>query len=287
MLKILFLYYMEPKLEESWNDGLCAALDILGSNGDFEIKLVNIYSAIISNPQDGDYDFILGWGGFDSPVDKLLYAWKHNPLLANSIPMGLCIGGNAFPVRKDDTYDVLFYETTWFAPQVEWHPLAIRAFGINSEIFFELQPAEHIPYPLREDFALYDYVSAGSFSNWKRHIKIIEKEGSRLCIGQIQQDNLSESMTIVYDLIRKGVAVSDQVDAWQLALIFNLTHNVYVPASIIGGGERVVWEARACGAYVEVEEDNPKLQSLLDEEVQDEYWYYRQLKKGIQKCLKK
>ena len=79
-------------------------------------------------------------------------------------------------------------------------------------------------------------------------------------------------MSIINTLLEHGVAISDQVDAWQLALIFNLTHNVCVPASIIGGGERVVWEARACGAYVEVEDDNPKLKSLLVEEVQDEYW---------------
>jgi len=275
---------METKLEEGWNDGLCAALDVLGSSGEFEVTFKNIY--LHTTLSCSIYDFILGWGGFESPVDKFIVSLK-DKLPEASMKFGLCIGGNAFPVRRDDTYEVLFYETTWFAPQVEWHPNAIRAFGINSEVFFEYQADECSQYTLRDNYPLYDYVSPGSFSNWKRHDKIIEKEGSRLCIGQIQQNNIKESMDIFNELLLNGVAVSDQVEGWQLALIFNLAENVYIPASIVGGGERAVWEARACGAHVEIEDDNPKLKSLLEEEVKDEYWYYRQLKKGIQKCLKK
>jgi hypothetical protein len=204
----------------------------------------------------------------------------------SKVPMGLCIGGNAFPVRHDDSYDVLFYETTWFAPQVSWHKNAIRAFGINSEIFFPHLLSDFDDAVLRESYILYDFISAGSFSNWKRHDKIIDKEGNRLCVGQIQSHNEAESMNIIYKLIANGIAVSGQIEAWELALIFNLTKTVYVPASIIGGGERVTWEAKACGCEVKVEPDNPKLQSLLDEKVLNEWDYSKQLKKGILQCLK-
>lgn len=280
MKKILFLYYLEPKLENKWNDGLAIALNILGSNGNFIIKKHNLLKEKEIHSINS-FDFILGWGGFESPVDKKIKEIKKEI----GIPTGLCIGGNAFPVRKDKTYDVLFYETTWFFNQVKWHPHALRAFGINSEIFYEYQADECSHYSLRENYPLYDYVSAGSLSNWKRHEKIINKPGNKLVIGQFQENNLKESLEIANKLILNGVAVSDQVDSWQLALIFNLSENVYVPANIIGGGERVVWEAKACGANVEIENDNPKLKSLLNESVKDEYWYYRQLKKGILYCL--
>lgn len=278
---------MEPKLETYWDDGLHAALNIFNSGPQFEVEYLNLFT----HDEGGSYnfdgiDFILGWGGFNSPADKLLSSLKFKSDGSCFIPKGLCIGGNAFPVRQDDTYDVLFYETTWFAPQVKWHKNAVRAFGINSEVFFEYREEDFSPRTLRENYPLYNFVSAGSLSNWKRHEKLCHRGGYRLCVGQIQEDNLAESMEIATHLLKNGVAVSDMVNPWELATIFNLTETVYVPANILGGGERVLWEARACGAHVEIEKDNPKLKSLLDEEVLDEYHYYQALKKGIESCLK-
>ena len=282
MTKILFVYYMEPELQENWNDGLKSALSILQTKSYIKTTYLNLFQRV-GGVDVNDFDFVLAWGGFNSPADQFCLDTKPN----SKVPFGLCIGGNAFPVRKDDTYDVLFYETTWFAPQVKWHPNTHRAFGINSEIFYPHLLSDFSEDTVRESYVLYDYVSAGSFSKWKRYEKLIDKPGNRMCVGQMQSNNMAESMDIAYKLIANGVAVSPQVQPWELALIFNLTDTVYVPASIIGGGERTVWEAMACGCKVEVEPDNPKLQSLLEERVLDEWDYEKQLRKGIESCLKK
>ena len=275
---ILFVYYMEPEIQRVWNDGLRAAITIIDSSKDFRVELVNLCEKDVSLNIDRvrEFDFVLGWGGFNSPVDKFLYQIR----LKTKIPFGLCVGGNAFPPRQDETYQVLFYETPWYKEKLEWHKNARLAFGINSGIFSEL--ADN---PL-DTYDIYDYVSVGSFSNWKRHHKIMEKSGDRLVIGQIQKNNLNESMAIAYDLVTHGVAVSDMVKPEKLALIFNMTDTVFVPADINGGGERVLLEARACGAKILIEPDNPKLESLINlEDVPNEDWYASVLTAGIKSCL--
>lgn len=288
MTKILFLYYTEPELEDFWEDGLQVALVNIDRHQDYSVVLKNLYhegERSYTELEIHKYDFILGWGGFNSPVDQFIFKSKQLGLI--KVPTGLCIGGNAFPVRQDDTYDVLFYETTWFAPQVAWHPNARRAFGINDDIFYQ-QPTDFnsLGRHVRDECVLYNCVSAGSLSKWKRHDLIKNKGGDRLVVGQIQRNNLQESMEIATDLLLNGVAVSDMVDAEQLALIFNVTKTVYIPANIFGGGERVLWEARSCGAKIEIEKDNLKLESLLKEPVLNAYFYASELKNGIQSCLK-
>ncbi len=57
-----------------------------------------------------------------------------------------------------------------------------------------------------------------------------------------------------------GVVVRDPVSFAALNELYNSAASVYVPAPVFGGGERAVLEARAAGAAVEVEADNPKLQ---------------------------
>jgi hypothetical protein len=71
----------------------------------------------------------------------------------------------------------------------------------------------------------------------------------------------------------------------ELVMLYNRAKTVYMPSDIFGGGERVVWEALACGCDVEIEEDNPKLKSLLKEDFMDHFDYADKLKEGILKCL--
>ncbi len=45
--------------------------------------------------------------------------------------------------------------------------------------------------------------------------------------------------------------------------MYNSAAVVYIPCTVDGGGERAVLEAKAAGAVVEVEADNPKLQVCM------------------------
>lgn len=265
--KILFVYD-HPK-PEMWKDGLWAALELLKDK--FEITFYNLRTDFDENgvgkPVWGaKYDFILGWGAFNSPVDRYL----QNP--NNLPPKGLCVAGT--PLSDIATYyRVLFYETEWYGKQLD-HPNKIHAFGVNAQTYFP-KPSEKI----------FNYLTVGSFSTWKRQDKFKDKLGIRLAVGEIQRGNLSESLSIIMDLLEDGVMVSDMVRPDVLAKLYRASDQVYIPADVNGGGERAVLEARACGTPVEVESDNPKLQELLTSPVFDHHYYAKQLEKGIRSVL--
>jgi len=251
-MKVLFVgdYKYEVK------DGLWAAINILGYDR------YNIGDDI---PNFEDYDFILGHGAFHSKVDLLLRTLPNKK--------GLCIAGNVYP-QDTDCYDVLFYETEWVKNFLNLKGNLVHAFGVNTSI-----------YNNNSDIQAIDYLSVGAFAKWKRQDKIKTKSGVRTVVGEIQKDNMSESMGIITDLLKNGVGVIPQQSTESLKKLYNITSTVYIPADIYGGGERAVLEARACGCDVEVEDDNPKLKELLTSPIWDENYYASQLKKGIELCL--
>jgi len=260
--KILFVF--DHKYETFWADGLWAAVEILRQ--DFVIEKINLFN---TKPYETTADFILGWGGWNSRVDKMLQG------LDIDVPKGLCIAGNSFPPDGKEKYNVLFYETEWYKPQIEGHSNIFHAFGVNTDIYWHSKNASKI----------WDWLTVGAFALWKRQPKIQDKKGTKLAIGEIQKENYGESLDIIANLILKGVAISDMVEPTTLAKIYNASRNVYIPADINGGGERAVMEAKACGIPVIVESDNPKLMSLLQEDVPTHHYYADQLRKGVMTCL--
>lgn len=212
------------------------------------------------------YDFVLGWGGFESKVERAI----------RDLPCkkGLCIGGNAFPPIHTDDYDVLFFETEWYRPQLTEHRNAVKAFGVNTQIYY--------PNPVDK---LFNIITVGAFANWKRHFMLRGRSGKRLAVGQIQKGNIEESMNIALHLVKDGVIVSDMVEPEYLAKLYNASYLCYIPSDINGGGERAILEARACGISVECAGDNPKLKELCVCPVPTEHDYATKLKEGILSCL--
>jgi hypothetical protein len=280
--KLLFVY--DHEFEDIWRDGLWAAIELLKQ--DFDLFKFNIHDHRDSNKIHPtveevntaikEADFILGWGGFNSSVDQLLQpGFQLNP----TVKRGLCLGGYALPTNPN-AYEVVFYETEWskkWFEKTHYHPRLVHAFGVNTDIFYEEDRAA-IP-------VIWDYITVGAFANWKRQEKLIGKEGAKMAVGQIQRGNLNESLGIVANLLINGCGVSDNVPPETLAKMYNASRVCYIPANIIGGGERATLEARACGTVVEVEPDNPKLLELTTSPVWDHHYYAAQLKKGIEACL--
>jgi hypothetical protein len=260
MKKLLFVHASKYKVM----DGLWAALQILEK--DFEITRCNLMGEVktVENP-----DFILGWGGFNSPVDIAVQPMKGKK--------GLCIAGNAFPPTGANNYDVLFYETKWYRPQINFHKNIVQAFGINTDIYNKPE----IVTPV-----IWDYIGVGSFAKWKRWDWFKRVQGNRLVVGEYQMGNESESIEIIRDLIKDDVMVSNMVNPFDLSNFYNWSRVCFIPADTMGGGERAVLEARASGCTVQIAEDNPKLKELLIwDPIPDQHWYASQLKKGILSCL--
>lgn len=277
-MRLLFVY--DHKYPQLWLDGLSAALNTLEQKWviekinlqDFkEMESGQFYLEKKVNERGRECDFTLGWGAFNSPVDNLLKGLK--------IKKGLCIAGNAFPPTECLQYDALFYETKWYRPQIEHHPHIFQAFGVNTDIFFQV---ESYPVPI-----LWDYIGVGSFSYWKRWEKMTHKTGRKLIIGEYQKDNEEESGRIVKHLLKNGVMVSDMVNPFDLSLLYNSSRVLYLPSDINGGGERAVLEARSCGLTVECEDDNPKLKELINlEKIPTHLDYANCLERGITTVLK-
>lgn len=250
-METITFVYEEPKY---WNDGLKSALGILSKKRDI------IFCDITKERFKNDTDVIIGWGAFESPVDLLIRDTDKKK--------ALCVAGNAF--KPHDKYNLLFYETHWYEQFIE-NQEKIHAFGINTQIYKNTNSDRFI-----------DYLTVGSFSLWKRQRYIIGMEGIRMAIGEIQKDNREESQEIIQNLLDNGVGVQGQITPQQLALYYNRTKTVYIPAEIDGGGERAVLEARACGCNVIIEDDNDKLAELLTSSVWDEKYYAQQLEKGLE-----
>jgi len=130
-----------------------------------------------------------------------------------------------------------------------------------------------------------DYLGVGAFAKWKRWEKMLGKTGHRRVIGEYQKGNPMESEEIWQMLEMGGIYCKDMVPAKALNCEYNRAKTVYIPAEIMGGGERAVLEARACGCNVEIEPDNPKLKELLTCPIYDIEYYSKQLKGGIESCL--
>lgn len=265
--KVLFVY--AHKYPEKWMDGLQAALKLL--EDDFDIEYMNL----VEEGRGGtlNFDFILGWGAWGSPVDLYL----KDDFQSDKAKRGLCIAGNAIPPENMEMYDVLFYETDWYRPTIETHPNIVKAFGVNTDIYF---PSD-IPTPV-----VWDYIGVGAFANWKRWEKMAnEREGNRIVIGEVQEGNMDESMEIIRYLLLSGVQVSNMVHPFDLSNMLQWSRTLYMPSDVFGGGERAVWEAKSVGLPVEIENDNQKLLELCNEEPKSHHFYAQQLKKGIESVL--
>lgn len=255
-MNLVFVYESNHPIEVK--DGLATALEVLGR--EINIKKINIARQLPSFKKD---DFVLGWGAFGSRVDELI---KHLPN-----KKGLCIGGCPEPVDYLG-YDVLFYETKWYREKIKYHPNIIHAFGIDTNVYKNLNVVRDV-----------DYLGVGAYAKWKRWEKMLSKDGHRRVIGEYQRNNQEESQEIWDQLETGGVICKDMMSADKLVCEYNRAKTVYIPATIMGGGERAVLEARSCGCAIEIEPDNPKLKELLDCPIYDVDYYIKQLERGL--CL--
>jgi hypothetical protein len=170
-------------------------------------------------------------------------------------------------------YDVLFYQSEWYRPLVESHPLIFHAYGVNTDI---MNPS------VQRSKKQYDWLTVGAFRRYKRQSLILDKPGSKVAVG----DPHNADPWVLDNLRRGGVTILDYMAQEALAELYGRVGTVYIPAELHGGGERVVMEARACGTNVMIEPDNPKLAEFVhNPEILSHHYFSEQLTRGVESAL--
>jgi hypothetical protein len=155
--------------------------------------------------------------------------------------MAACTGRP--PDWQLETIDHLIVETPFALDELRMPGLpASVAFGINTTAFS----------PLPEVERTWDIVSAGELGSWKRFDRLATRmPGGKKAVmakraGHKGEDELSDALRAA------GVVVFENLTKLEMAAVYRSSKLVYMPAVLRGGGERVVLEAMACGASVEV-----------------------------------
>jgi hypothetical protein len=249
-------YYVSKKSSKyvHWKDGFVAAMEILSQN--WEIHWIHAGRSL---PVDlfQSYDAILVKSNWNWKVDKQIQRW--GKLISS--PLMLLLSGSIPPPepRKIHTYAHVFYETNWYAALAEEFPSSSRAFGVNTNI-----------YRAGSRTKKWDVLGIGAFRNYKRWDMLAKKQGKKAIVGE---RTTAEAKHIATELEKKGVQTFDFMAPEKLRELILSSKKVYIPASLQGGGERAVWEAKASGVPVEVAEDNPKLVELASNPVQNQEDY--------------
>ncbi len=263
--RLAVIYYVPKKSLKynCWSDGFTAAMEIISESWDIDwihadgilpIKLMRRYDAIYVK------------SNWDWRVDQKVRKWS----AFLSAPCFLVLSGSLPPPEpsKRKCYSHVFYETSWYGQWQEQMPSSSRAFGVNTDIY---HPKPHTKK--------WDVIGVGALKAIKRWDRLANRSGQKLLVGEAFG---AEAEDIRDRLQNKGVEVREFQPPEKLRDLMLSSRLVYIPAELHGGGERAVWEARACGLPVEVEADNPKLKSLLSEPIWDHSDYAQALLKPLQ-----
>lgn len=266
--RIIILYHVpvESNKNQVWSDGFTKAIELLYESIEY-FEWINIAEREPNREELEKFDLVLVKSNWNWIPD--LFARK--VMKGANVKRGLLISGVAPPPNPfvQLFYDVVYYETFWYKKQLEWHPMAIHAFGIDKS---KMYPENVVKK--------YDLLSIGSFVAHKRLEKMIGKIGKRAVIGD---DVFEASSEIKKSLQDDGVTTLGFQNQDVLRKVINESKKVYVPSIVKGGGERALLEARSCGVAVEIERDNPKLKELISSPIWNEEYYACQLLYGIEK----
>lgn len=284
-MKVAFFCDMPPEHFLNWKDGLWAALEVLRNEYKWQIDVFN-FQGVPDERINGDYDVGLFWGSLLSPYLDVRYFPKQ----------ALLFGGGPTYSPSIHNFDLIFAESRVdFLDFKRFGKKTIQAFGTNTKLF----------RPMPEQPKIYSYVYPAAFAKWKCHekfaefvktdlLKYAEVDGQfnplpSLAFGYMQPRGWEKEC---YEVCQKaGIAVMPQIPYEAVPYVLNATHGVYVAADQMGGCQRTILEAKACGVNVVVDSDSPKLKELEKLTREDilkdwsEESYALKIKAGIEELL--
>lgn len=236
-MKICFLWYWDQAKDiyPNWRDGLRAAIELIGKGHQVDWVLGK------ELPED-KYDAILFWDDSNSSFFDHLedYTCKKGLFLTTD-PQNF---GN---LRK---LDVVYCESEPVYQKVRAQGIhAVRAFGTDTDFFTWTEKKKTIPY-----------FYPATFSPWKRQSSIAHLGKDLLCVGTVQPDGIPEFAACKLN----GVKVEEgYFPVKKIKSYYQRSQRVIIPA--IHGSERTVLEAMACGIRPEVNPENVKAFSYIEE----------------------
>lgn len=279
-MKIAFICELPNEHFWFWQDGLSAAIDYLSTQYKWEIDVFNLPS--LKNPnlsaeKINSYDFGLYWG----PLNRK----QHEKKLFRK--QGLCYAGGPTNHVNADNFDIIFAESRVDLDEfTRLGKKAHQAFGTNTKLF----------KPIQGQPKVIDCLYPAAFAKWKRHDEfvdyVIRRRGGEMSIavGYIQPNN--HEYECVEVCLNNNIGVIPWIPASSLVWLYNGAKEVVVAADPVGGCQRTVLEAIACGTPVKVLNQEHKklteLQNLTREEVLkdwSEVSYAEALKYGIEDVI--
>ena len=302
LLRRIGIIYYGPASLASGDVGLERAVEIWEASSQRRVTWLNTallegarvaYHGEVCDFLRKHFDHVIVKSNWDYVVDRFVreHLWTAND---SGCPLtrSLQIAGSYPPPSRLEAlrfYDVLYYETHWYAKtflSTERHPRKFHAFGADVDAM-----RDHCRRARTIAKKSYDWLFVGAFADhagFKRPELIGHRQGRRLAVGKLRDNslegpNVSTAAAAVVDALRTlGVDVRPPVPwGFPLASLLVDTYHVLVPDHTFGGGERLVLEARACDTDVAIEPDNPKLDDLQNGPLYSPLYYAGQLEKGI------
>jgi glycosyltransferase involved in cell wall biosynthesis len=208
-----------------------------------------------------------------------------------------------FGVNSINFYDIILYEAPLSKHLTQAHRCSVHAFGIDTDIMKEegidtdIMKEEGIDTVImKEEESLaeesprdIDVLFVGKFANYKRPWEMLNYEGSnRVAIGDYEpESDYPEGRGIVDELSQAGVSIFPMnFNYKELADVYRRAKMLFIPSTFLGGGERAVMEAKACGVpQIIVSPFNPKLLTMLNGPIYSHVYYGEQIRQSAMCAL--
>lgn len=262
-MKIAFVHDWNVNYQQEldWQDGLSAALNILGARGHIIDRFVLSDDIIetIPNPlgditasahvvdlvKHAEPDVILHWADFTRP--------NAQPLKELGIPMALCFAGGEVDTYNTYLFDHVFVESQVYANKLEelGVPHSI-AFGTNTDLFKPIEQNQ-----------VFDAIFPATFAAWKRHSLYAQAmQGFKaLAVGYMYDNHEQECWQ---ECLRMGITVLPHASAQVLHRLYAASKVCVITSMSSGGSQRTVLEAMAMNLPLVVT-DSDKFDYLTDE----------------------
>lgn len=241
---IAFIWYYDRAAETfpNWRDGLRGALEYLKKEG----HTVDYFMNKELPPVDM-YDAILFWDDSNSTFFNVIDKY--------TCKKGMILTTDPHNIDNLKKLDVVFCESMPVYEACRMYGIrAVRAFG--TDIFF-YKP----DHKIKKDI---EYFYPATFSPWKRQDAIAYLGPKLLCVGTVQPDGMEE-----YEACRRAQVQMriGYFPAKQIRMYYQRAKKVIIPA--IHGSERTVLEAMAMNIVPQVNPENKRTHSYLDEYAED------------------